>query len=217
MPGRVVSVNVGLPADLHGEKDVVQSGIVKRPVDGAVMVRRLNVDGDGQADLKVHGGPDRAVYVYSADDYAWWSAELGEPLEPGRFGENLTVTGLRDADVHVGQRIRVGGAVLQATTPREPCFKLGRRMGDPHFPKRFLAAARMGFYARVVEEGPVAAGDPVEALPAPDGAVTIAQVHHTYVHGRRDRSALGLLAATPGLPDEWRDWALERMVELGDS
>ncbi|MCU0308663.1 MAG: MOSC domain-containing protein [Thermoleophilia bacterium] len=214
MAAQVISVNVGAPTVIGRRRGrEVRSGIVKRPVAGAVMIRRTNLDGDGQADLTVHGGESKAVYCYAAEDYAWWSAELGRQIAPATFGENLTIAGLGDADVRVGQHVRAGGALLAVTVPREPCFKLGMHMGDPRFLKRFLHADRTGWYARVVEEGPVRAGDPVEALPPDDPDwPTISEVHRLYAHARDDRSGLSLLAVTPGLPEDWRDWALERLA-----
>jgi len=172
----VSSVNVALPAPLVTAKGEVLSGIRKLPVRGRVAVRRLGLAGDGQGDLKVHGGPDKAVYVYSLDHYAPWTRELARnDLVPGTFGENLTVEEMLETEVRIGDIYRFGTAVLQVTKPRSPCFKLVARMGLPDFQKTFLASGRVGFYCRVLEEGDVAAGDPVERISTPPDALTVLQ------------------------------------------
>jgi MOSC domain-containing protein YiiM len=210
---RVVSVNVGLPTQVPYHGGIVSTGIFKQPVEGRVLLRTTNLDGDGQADLSVHGGADLAAYMYSWDAYRWWMAELGHELQPGEFGENLTVTGFTDDDVQVGDVIRVGDARVQVTTPREPCYKLGIRMGDHRFPARFREANRMGFYLRVVEEGEIGAGDSVEIEERAEGSLTIAEFHGTYTSGRDDPDALRRILAAPRLPESWRDWAEKRLAE----
>lgn len=211
--GRVVSVNVGRPTQVPYRGGVVSTGIFKRPVDGRVMLRTMKLDGDEQADPSVHGGADMAAYVYSWDSYRWWMDELGHELQPGEFGENLTVTGFTDDDVRVGDVIRIGDAVVQVTTPREPCFKLGIRMGDQRFPARFREANRMGFYTRVLQEGEVGAGDAVEIAERAEESLTIAEFHRTYTSGRDDPAALRRMLATPGLPESWRTWVAKRLAE----
>jgi len=215
MAGRVVSVNVGRPTQVPYEGRVVTTGIFKVPVDGPLHLGRINLEGDGQADLAVHGGPDRAAYVYSLDSYEWWARELGHPMQPGDFGDNVTVTGFTDADVRVGDRIRLGEALVEPTSPREPCYKLGIRMADKRFVQRFRTADRMGFYVRVIEEGAVAAGDDVVLEAAADGQPTIAEIHRVYAHARGDVEALRLIAAAPGLSEEWRGWCRRRLEEAG--
>ena len=159
---RLISVNVGLPRPVPYQDGIVSTGIYKEPVAGPVWVRRLNLDGDGQADLKVHGGEHKAVYAYPLEHYAFWSRELGRnDLGYGQFGENLTVEGLLEEQVNIGDVYRIGKALLQVSQPRAPCFKLGIRMGDAGFVARFAAANRTGFYLRVLEEGRVAAGDAI--------------------------------------------------------
>jgi len=173
----VVSVNVGLPrvVEWHGRN--VETAIWKAPVEGRVAVRGVNVDGDGQADLRVHGGPDKAVYAYAVEDYAWWSDALGRTLAPGTFGENLTVAGVDLSGAQVGSRWRVGTTLLEVTQPRFPCFKLGIRMGDAGFVEQFERAARFGAYFRIVEDGEVGAGDGIELVAsAPPGAPTIREI-----------------------------------------
>jgi MOSC domain-containing protein YiiM len=211
---RVVSVNVGRPVAVPYRGKTVQTGIFKAPVDGRVRVRALGLEGDAQADLSVHGGVDKAAYVYSADAYAWWAEQLGHRMPPAEFGENLTVTGLADADVAVGDVLRAGEALVQATTPREPCFKLGIRMGDHRFPARFREAARMGFYVRVLEEGTVGAGDAIEVVSRDPHGLTIAGLHALYAAGRRDREGLRRAAAVPALPEDWREWCERRLAEV---
>ena len=217
MTERVLCVNVGLPMPVPYRGDMISTGIFKQPVDGPVTIRTLGLEGDGQADLSVHGGEYKAVYLYSADDYAWWATELGHPVQHAEFGENLTVTGLRDHEVCVGDTLRVGAALLQVTMPREPCFKLGIRMGDHRFPARFREANRMGFYARVLDEGAVAAGDAVAFETRADGSLTIAEFHDTYVNRRDDEAALRRLGAVPVIEPSWADWVERRLAELGSA
>ncbi len=208
---RVASVNVGMPAPLHRpDGGEVPSGIVKAPVAGRVRVRRTNLDGDGQADLTVHGGPDKAVYAYPAEHYPVWAAELGrDDLAPARFGENLTVEGLLEDDVLVGDRFRMGTALLEVSQPRIPCFKLGIRMGDPGFLKPFLRSGRTGFYLRVLEEGDVAAGDPITREGRGDPEVSIRNVTRLFAEGG-SAEELARAAGAPALEDGWRVWLLER-------
>src|SRR3982751_4220491 len=163
---KVLSVNVGLPRTVEWRSDPVQTGIYKTPVDGPVLVRRLNLDGDRQADLSVHGGPEKAVYLYPGEHYAWWREQLpGVSLPWGAFGENLTAKGLLETMVRVGDLLRIGTAEFVVTQPRMPCFKLNVRFQRPDMVKRFLQAARSGFYLAVLKEGRLAAGDPIELTP----------------------------------------------------
>jgi MOSC domain-containing protein YiiM len=207
-PARLVSVNVGRPRQVPGGQRLgtVRTSIWKQPVAGPVAVRRHNLDGDEQADRGVHGGPDKAVYAYAAEDLDWWAAELGRAVGPGAFGENLTTRGLDLAAAVVGERWRVGTAQLEVCSPRIPCYKLGLRFDDPTMPRRFARAARPGAYLRVVDEGVLAAGDQVTVLGRPGHGVTVGLVERAY----HDDHALaaGLLAA-PELPDGWREWAAE--------
>jgi MOSC domain-containing protein YiiM len=153
----------------------VLSAIDKQPVTGPVMVRRLNLDGDAQADLSVHGGPDKAVYCYPSEHYAAWSGELGRPLDFGFFGENLTVSGLREDALHIGDRLSIGDVVLQVTQPRLPCFKLGLKFGDQRFVARFLKSRRCGFYCRVLWEGMIEPGQSIAIVARAESNLTIAQ------------------------------------------
>jgi MOSC domain-containing protein YiiM len=208
--GRVVSVNVGTPRAVEWHGRVVESGIWKAPVVGRVTVRGINLDGDGQADLRVHGGPDKAVYAYAAEDYEWWSNELGRALEPGTFGENLTVSGLELRAAVIGTEWRVGSAVLRVTQPRLPCFKLGMRMGDASFVDEFELAGRFGTYLRIIEEGDVGAGDRVEVGEAPVDGITVFEL------GRADHTAdaafVQRVRDDPRVPDNWHAWAERRLA-----
>ncbi len=171
---RVQSVNVGAVREILWRERVVRTGIWKHPVGNrAIRVRRLNLDGDDQADRLLHGGPDKAVYAYAAEDYRYWADYEGIATSPGLFGENLTVQGLDLGSALVGERWRVGTALLEVAQPRLPCFKLGVRLGNPRFPKHFLAVGRFGAYLRVVEEGEVGAGDAIQVLRPPQGGVSL--------------------------------------------
>lgn len=175
--GRVVSVNVALGRTVPWKGRRVRTGIFKEPVARRVRVRALGLEGDEQADLEVHGGPLKAVYLYPSEHYAFWEAELPEtPLPWGAFGENLTVSDLSEAAVRVGDTFRIGSALLAATKPRFPCYKLGIKFGREDFIDRFLASGRTGFYLRVLEEGEVGAGDRIESLGGGEGHPTIADL-----------------------------------------
>lgn len=173
----VRSVNVGLPKVIGERKGVpIVSGIDKRSVDGPLAVRGVNVDGDGQADLTVHGGVDKAVYAYAHEDGAWWADELDREIWPGIFGENLTTEGLDVTGAVVGEHWRVGEVEFEVAQPRLPCFKLGMQFDDPRMLKRFVQASRPGAYLRIVKEGTIAPGDTIEVISRPDHGVTVALV-----------------------------------------
>ena len=176
MEPRIVSVNVGRPrtVEWHGRK--VRTAIFKDPVEGPVLASDVNLSGDDQADRRVHGGPDKSVYAYAASDYEWWASQLGEPLGPGTFGENLTTDGIDLGQSAIGDRWHVGEAVLEVALPREPCFKLGIRMGDADFVGRFEEARRPGAYLRIVQPGMVAAGDAITVVPAAPPAIRLIQL-----------------------------------------
>lgn len=198
---RVLSVNVGGVQEVEWRGTVVRTGIWKEPVVGrAVRLRGVNLDGDDQADRTVHGGADKAVYAYAAEDYRHWSEMAGIETHPGLFGENLTVQGLDLRAARVGDRWRVGSALLEVAQPRLPCFKLGIRMNDARFPKRFLAAGRLGAYLRIIEAGEVRAGDAIQLVLRPDHDVTLGLMAESL---RDPRKAAALLAA-PQLPHNWR-------------
>jgi MOSC domain-containing protein YiiM len=175
--GRLLSVNVGTPAQIAARRGrALMSAIGKRPVSGPVRVEGVNLAGDDQADRRVHGGPDKAVYAYASEDAAWWAQQLSRELPPGMFGENLTTAGIDVAGAVIGERWRIGTVVLEVCQPRLPCAKLGHRFGDPLMVRRFGEASRPGAYLRIVTEGTLAAGDEIELLSRPEHGVTVALV-----------------------------------------
>jgi MOSC domain-containing protein YiiM len=209
---RVVSVNVGLPRTVLWKGREVTTGIFKEPARGRAAVRRLNLDGDRQADLDVHGGAVKAVYAYPYEHYAFWRNELGEELSVGAFGENLTVEGLPlEDEVAVGDRFRIGSSELVVTQPRLPCFKLGLRFGREDMVKRFLRSRRTGYYLAVAVEGDVASGDRVESLARHPARIPVAEITRVYVSERNDEAAIERLVALDILPDDWRRYFAERL------
>jgi MOSC domain-containing protein YiiM len=212
-PGRVVSVNVGTPrvVDWFGRR--VTTAIWKEPVAGRVAVAGVNVVGDDQADRRVHGGPAMAVYAYAAEDYEWWSGELGVRLAPGTFGENLTLEGVDLHACSVGETWAVGTAQLRVTQPRFPCFKLGIRMGDAGFVDRFAAARRFGAYFAIEASGSVAAGDGARLLARPGPVLTIAEF--IAAHEDSDAGLLRRLADHVLVPDGWREHARKTLRRQG--
>ena len=204
----VVSVNVGDPREIDWLGKRARTAIWKEPVEGRVAVAGVNLAGDDQADRRVHGGPDKAVYAYADEDYDWWSRELDRPLEPGTFGENLTLQGLDVTAAVVGERWAIGSTLLEVAQPRTPCWKIGARMDDPDFPVWFAAAGRPGAYLRIVTEGELGTGDAVEVVHRPGHGLTIGPVARIY-HG--DRARCGELLKAPELAEEWRAWVAERL------
>ena len=204
----VVSVNVGVPRELEWLGKCDTSAIWKEPVEGRVPVAGVNVAGDDQADRRFHGGPDKAVYAYAREDYEWWSGELGRPLEPGAFGENLTLEGLDVTGAVVGERWAIGSVLLEVAQPRTPCWKIGARMGDADFPVWFAAAGRPGAYLRIVTAGELGAGDAVDVVHRPGHGLTVGEVARIY-HG--DRARCAELLQAPELAEEWRAWVAERL------
>jgi len=171
---KLISIQVGRPRKVRWRGMTVSTGIFKKPVSGRIMLRRDNLDGDKQADLRVHGGWDKAVYVYPSEHYAYWRQELpGMELAYGSFGENFTTEGLDESSVRLGDRFRIGGAVVEVTQPRMPCYKLAVRFKRPDMPKRFHASGRCGFYLAVLEEGQVGAGDTWERMGGNDRELSV--------------------------------------------
>lgn len=214
MTARVISCNVGTPVTVDAGNRKVLTSIFKLPVAERVHVGRLNLEGDRQADLKVHGGLYKAVYGYPAEHYQWWREELGQAELPwGMFGENLTTEGLSEADVRIGDRFRTGSALLQVTQPRMPCFKLALKFGRPDMVKRFWASGRSGFYFSVAEEGELQAGDPMELVEQGPAEVSIARLVRLYRDREPDRDALEHALRSP-LSPEWKSELRERLSEL---
>jgi len=210
--GILESVNVGSPRPISHRGREEMTSIWKSPVPGRLAVRGVNVAGDVQSDPRYHGGPDKAVYAYGCADFEWWAEELGRSLEPGAFGENLTVRGIAVSEAVVGERWRIGTVLLEVAQPRIPCFKLGIQMGDPRFVRRFARAHRPGAYLRIVQEGELAAGDLVEVIHRPGHGVTVADAARAQMG---DRAALARLPAAPELPERWQEWAREQLAGKG--
>jgi MOSC domain-containing protein YiiM len=208
---KLISVNVGPPREVIWKGKTVSTGIFKAPVSERVMVRSLNLVGDGQADLSVHGGLDKAIYVYPFEHYDYWRRELPETeLTPGIFGENFTITGLREAEVNIGDRFAIGSVTLMVTQPRLPCYKLGIRFGRPDMVKRFLASRRTGFYFRVLQEGEVGAGDTLELVSRDDQNITVADITELYTREKNNPELLYRAAQLEALPESWRDYFQEQ-------
>ncbi|MBD3886325.1 MOSC domain-containing protein [Phormidium tenue FACHB-886] len=204
---KLVSVNVGLPRQVTWKGKTVSTGIFKAPVSDRVMVRSLNLDGDRQADLTVHGGADKAVYVYPFEHYDYWRGELHDTeLTLGNFGENFTTTGLRENEVNIGDRFQIGTVKLIVTQPRMPCYKLGIRFERPDMVKRFLASRRTGFYFRVLQEGEVGTGDTLELVSRDDNNITVADITQLYINAEDTPELLHRAAQLKALPKSWRDY-----------
>jgi MOSC domain-containing protein YiiM len=201
---RLVSVNRGRPRAFEHQGKKAASSIWKTPVEGPVAVRGVNLEGDDQADRDVHGGPDKAIYAYALEDVRWWEGELGRALELSAFGENLTTSGIDVSGAVVGERWEIGTALLEVSEPRAPCWKLGVKMEDPEFPRKFTKAGRPGAYLRIVREGVLAAGDPIRVLHRPGHDVRVSDVFRIYT---RERQKARLLLDVPELSEGWKEWA----------
>ena len=215
---RLLSVNVSPPKEVANGGKTVTTGIFKEPIDGRVMLRTLNFDGDGQADLVGHGGIYKAAYAYSVENYEYWERELGRTdFTFGQFGENLTVDGMLEDEIHVGDVFRAGGALVEVTQPRVPCYKLGIKMGLRGFEKMFLASCRVGFYLRVLEEGEIGAGDVLDRVRTDPELMTVMEICHLlyFDSGNLEgaRKALRIRALSPG----WRQSFEERLAKTGAS
>lgn len=211
---RVLSVNVGVPRPVSYRGKTVETGIWKQPVAGRVAIVGDNLVGDRQADLRVHGGRDKAVYGYPAEHYAWWRERLpGADLAWGAFGENLTVEGLLEDAVRVGERFRIGTAELMVTQPRTPCFKLGIKFGRPQIVKEFLRSERSGFYFAVVRPGEIGAGDVIERVHAEPASMTITELVRLSLADEVDAATLRRALALPGLAEAWRSDFAKRLAE----
>ena len=210
--GRLVSVNVGAPRWVHWQGRRIRTAIWKDPVTGPVEVRGVNVAGDDQADRRVHGGVDKAVYAYALEDYGWWGAELGIEVGPGSFGENLTIEGYDLRTAWVGEQWRVGSCRLEVSEPRMPCFKLGARMGTADFVDLFGMVGRHGTYLRILEEGTLAAGDTVRLVSRPDMALTVAELAGSRAGD--DAELLRRVADHPAVSEGWATSARRALARL---
>ena len=212
---KVISVNVGLPREVEWNGQRVTTGIFKTPVSGQVNVRTLNLEGDGQADLSVHGGVTKAVYVYPSEHYEFWRAELPETALPwGMFGENLSTQGLAEEEVQIGDEFRIGTVRLRATEPRVPCYKLGIRFERSDIVKRFLKSERTGFYFSVLREGRVQEGELIERVRQRSHSVSVADVARLYASDRENIELLRRVVAVDALGDGWRQYFLRRLEKL---
>jgi len=211
---KLVSVNVGLPREVQWRGRTVLTSIFKAPVAGPVRVERLNLNGDRQSDLTVHGGIDKAVYVYPAEHYGSWREELpGVQLPWGSFGENFTTEGLLEDAVRIGDRLRVGSAEFVVTQPRTPCYKLGVRFDRPDIVRRFLQSGRTGFYLSVAREGEVEAGDEISLAARSGAAITVADIAGLYTADASNQELLRRAAELTALPEGWRDYFRKRLWE----
>ena len=209
---KIISVNVGRPRLVLRNDEPVSTGIFKEPVAERVMVRTLNLDGDRQADLSVHGGPQKAVYLYPSEHYDFWKRELPDMDLPwAMFGENFTTTGLLETEVNIGDKFRVGSTELMVTQPRMPCYKLGIRFGRTDIIKRFLVSERTGFYFSVLKEGDAGAGDEFELLEKNDSGVRVVDVTRLYSSDKENVDLMRRAIATEALPDSWRNYFLKRI------
>jgi MOSC domain-containing protein YiiM len=213
---RLLSINVSKPKSIPHGRQTVETGIFKKPVAGPVRVTALNLEGDGQADLRAHGGPDKAVYVYSWKNVEFWRKALGrEDLVAGTFGENLTVDELLETDVAIGDEFEIGTARFQVSQPRLPCFKLGIAIGQPDFPGVFQESGRTGFYLRVLREGVITSGDPIQRFPAPDAQpVSVAEmVRIISAHKPKREEAMRVLNLA-ALTEGWKVQIREKLERL---
>jgi MOSC domain-containing protein YiiM len=210
--GRVLSVSVGGPREFEYHGRAARSAIWKSAVRGRVAARGVNLAGDDQADRQAHGGADKAAYAYAIEDYRWWEGELGRPLLYAEFGENLTTEGVEVNDALVGERWRIGTVVLEVSEPRIPCWRLGVRMNDALFPRRFTESLRPGSYLRIITEGELGEGDEIRVIERPHTRLTVRDVFRIYT---RDRGEAARLLEGPPMSDAWKRWATESLKRTG--
>lgn len=214
MPATLVSVNVSPITAVEHNGRTVRTGIYKKPVQGPVRLRALGLDGDEQGDKRAHGGVDMAVYAYTRENYDFWSAQLGRELPPGLFGENLIIDGIDEHDVAIGDRFRIGAEVeVEVSLPRAPCNTFAMVMGDPGFPKRFLAEGRLGFYLRVLREGHVRVGDEVIRTHSDPARLGIAEVARTVYFNLKDPAAVTRALGVDALGQRWRERLQKALAE----
>jgi MOSC domain-containing protein YiiM len=211
---KLISLNVARPRLVVYNGHTINTGIFKQPVSGPVFLRTLNLDGDRQADLSVHGGPNKAVYGYASEHYPYWHGEFPSMELPwGMFGENFTTTGLLEKDLHIGDRFKVGDAVLMIRQPRVPCYKLAAKFQRDDILKRFLDSGRSGFYFSVETEGELANDDGFELLGRDDKAITIAEMNRLFANEKYDRKLLQKALNTAALPEDWREYFSQRLPQ----
>jgi MOSC domain-containing protein YiiM len=214
-PSQLLAVSVGLPRETHWRGQTIQTGIFESPIEGRVHVGPRGIEGDGQADLSVHGGIDKAVYAYDDSSTQYWRDELERPeLDAGAFGENLTLVGWPEDRVRIGDLFRIGTATFEVSQPRQPCMKLGLRFDDPTFPKRFLRSARVGFYLRVIEGGSIAAGDNVVRVRTSEDGLSVSSLVALWLDRNANRVAIERALAIEALADAWREPLRGRLPRL---
>lgn len=211
---KLISLNVARPRLVLYRDQTVSTGIFKEPVNGPVQLRTLNLDGDRQADLAVHGGPFKAVYAYPSEHYEFWRQELpGTQLPWGMFGENFTTEGLFESELHIGDRLRIGNAILVVRQPRIPCYKLALKFYRNDIQARFLRSGRSGFYFSVEQEGLVEAGIRLEFLSRESHAISIAEMNTLFSEDKYNRTLLQKAIATAALPEDWREYFQKRVTD----
>ncbi len=214
---KINSVNVSMPREVEWKGKKVSTGIFKEPVKGLVAVSMLNLEGDQQADLSVHGGSSKAIYVYPTEHYGHWRREYPDlDMPPGMFGENLTTEGFREDSVFIGDRFSVGTATLTVTEPRMPCYKLAIRFGSADIVRKFLAAGRCGFYCRVEEGGHLEEGDTFDEVSRGPGAVTVADIFRLYTRDKTNVDLLRRAIGVPALGESWRGYFEHQLQKLGE-
>lgn len=203
---KLLSINVSKPKPITYEGKIIYTGIFKEPVSGTVMLREINIDGDGQGDLKVHGGTYKAIYGYPFEHYSHWQQELlRDDLSYGQFGENLTVEGIMETDVHIGDVFQIGSDVkLQITQPRVPCYKLGHKMGLTEFPKMFLESRRVGFYFKVLAEGEITAGDLISRIEVASEKMSVTEILNLRYFDTKNREKIEKARRLPALSPSWK-------------
>jgi len=215
---RLLSVNVGLPRELAWNGKIIRTSIFKEPVTGRVRVARLNVEGDQQSDLTVHGGPEKAVYAYPSEHYPFWRGELAKmDLAWGVFGENFTTTGLLEETLHIGDRVRIGSAEFVVTQPRMPCYKLGLKFGRTDIIRRFLQSERSGFYFAVLEEGEVGTGDQFELIEQNEQGVKVSDITRLYARDKENVALLQRAIQVEALPESWRSHFQKQLERVNTS
>ncbi len=212
---KIVSLNVGMPREVEWHGQIVTTGIFKDPIVGRVALRKLNLDGDRQADLTVHGGEFKAVYCYPVEHYEYWRKELhGRELPFGMFGENFTTEGILESDAHLGDRFSVGTAEVAVTQPRLPCYKLGVKFGADDMVKKFLASGRSGFYLAVAREGKVGVGDEIKVISRDAGEVPVTEITRLYIarrYGAKDLGVLKRIMEIESVPEDWKAYFGKRI------
>lgn len=209
---KIISLNVGRPRLFNYRGTTINTGIFKQPVSGPVQLRTLNLDGDRQADLSVHGGPYKAVYGYPSEHYEFWKQQFPDADLPwGMFGENFTTEGLSEEELHIGDRLQIGAAIVMVRQPRTPCYKLAAKFQRDDMIPRFLQSGRSGFYFSVEQEGTVAAEDSFAFLTRQPEAISIAEINQLFARDKYNRALLEKAIATPALPEDWREYFNQRI------